>query len=155
MSSTDYTGRTVDLFIAQGAEERGSREITTGFALDGGGQVTTGVQKAAQFFLIVFLTERTTRAHDQSFGTRFVTQLRQTNANSPKVRIAFQEAADDVLEQQQKYKSASAADDEIIGKIELLDFNSPQADTVELRIRITTLAGTSREVIVPVSLAIE
>ena len=154
MALSDYTGRTVDLFIMQGAQESGMQAITPGLGADFGGAVTTGVQKAAQFFMILFLTELTTRTHEPTFGTRFITKTRHSNVNSSQVQLAFHEAAEDVMEQQSRYKETGAADDEVIGNLELLNFSIPNTAELDLTVRITTLAGSSRVVVLPVTTAI-
>ncbi len=77
-----------------------------------------------------------------------------SNVNSSQVQLAFHEAAEDVMEQQSRYKETGAADDEVIGNLELLNFSIPNTAELDLTVRITTLAGSSRVVVLPVTTAI-
>ena len=155
MPLTDFTGRTVDLFVMQGAKEKGLQPITPGLGLDTGGEVTTGVQKAVQFFLIVFLTQKGSRPHDPEFGTRFMETILKSNINDSNMQITFRDAAEDILEQQARYKQDDARDDEVILEADLVSFASPSPDQMSLTVLLTTGAGETREVILPVSLAIK
>lgn len=156
MPVSDYTGRTVDLLIAQGADTGGGmRLLTLGFGGPTGGQVTTGIQKASQTFLVMFMTEKGTRAHDPEFGTRFLTTARQSNVNDAIMQVAFKDAVDDILSQQALYRETDTPDDEILTDIELLSFATPSTDQLQLNVKLTTAAGTTRQVFVPVSLAIK
>ncbi len=152
---TDYTGRSVDLFIMQGAKPEGERLITTGLGGDTGGMITTGIQKAAQTFLILFLTEKGSRQHDLDFGTRFIETIRSSNMDDGQLQIAFRDAAEDILDQQILYLASDALDDEVLTEIELLSISSPSLDQVKLIVKLTTASGDTRDVIVPVTLAIK
>ena len=154
MATRDYTGRSVDLFVMQGAEESGMRLISPGFS-SGGGEVTTGVQKAAQMFTVLFLTEKGTVAHDPEYGTNFLATARRSNAIDSMIKIAFREAVQDILDQQSRYRQTDDPDDELIASIELLGLASPDPTQMILTIYITTIAGTTREVILPVTLAVK
>ena len=155
MVSTDYTGRLVDLFIMQGAQPAGMRPITTGLDGNNGGKIIAGVQKAAQTFIIIFLTEKGSRLHDAEFGTRFLTTIRHSNINDSLMAIIFRDAAEDVLTQQERYFVAGQLDDEIISALDLITFTVPNSTEMSLTVQLTTRAGTSRTVIVPVSLAVK
>jgi phage baseplate assembly protein W len=152
--TTDYTGRFVDLFTMQGAQVSGMRQIATGWGADYGGAVITGIQKAAQTFLTLFLTEKGSREHDPDFGSRFVTRVRLSNMINNQVLLAFREAAEAVLEQQERYRETKDSDDEVLSEIELVSFASPDPTQLSLVIQIQTLAGETREITVPVTLAI-
>lgn len=153
MVSTDYTGRFVDLFIAQGASAAGEQELTLSLG-DMRGRVTTGVQKAAQTFVILFLTEKGSSRHDPDYGTNFLFAIRRTNASQSKVRVAFREAAQDAINQQASYRRSDASDDEILDTAELVNFASQDPTMMELTVRLTTVAGEARDIVLPVTLAI-
>lgn len=154
MAISDYTGRTVDLFFMQGAETSGEQLIEMALGGSSGGQITTGIQKAAQTFLILFLTEKGSKRHDPDFGTRFVTRVRASGGRTSQVTVAFREAVEDVLTQQEKYRATNAENDEILNAITLVSFSAVSQTELQLIIQLTTIAGTSRQVIVPIRLAI-
>lgn len=151
---TDYTGRTVDLFVAQGAAPAGDRPIGFGFGGSGGGQLTTGVQKAAQMFVMLLLTSRGSRLHDDNFGTDFLNTIAASNLLESRLTIAFREAVDDILRQQSRYLDSNAADDEVIVSADLITFDIPDQTSLRLVIRLDTRAGSSREMFVPINLVI-
>lgn len=155
MALNDFTGRSIDLFIMQGAKASGARSIIPGFAGNTGGKITTGVQKASQLFLLLFLTEKGSRRHEPEFGSTFLTRMRAGNANDSQLAIAFRDAAEDILEQQTRFKSANAPADEILVDIDLLSFVIPSPFEMALEIGLTTANGITRKVILPVSLAIK
>jgi len=149
---TDYTGRSVDLFIFGGAKPQGQQDIALSF-VDNAGQLTTGIQKAIQTFVMLLLTESGTRQGDSNFGTTFLTELRQANITSGAIPISFRVAVETILDQQRLY--ITAVDDETIDTVELLDFSVVDKTNVKLSVKLTTLAGDSRDIILPVSLAIK
>jgi len=155
LGETDYTGRTVDLLIFQGVKASGDQRITLGW--DGGGQVCTGVQKVAQQWTQLFLTDRGTVFGKPNRGTDFLRAVRtgriqvdedipaQFSAAAERVRITMELDAD----------GEDLEDDEILDEAELLEYSIDRiAASLYLKVRIKTLAGESRAIIVPVSLAI-
>lgn len=155
MAISDFTGRSVDLFIMQGAAESAMKPIDPGLDFDNGGSITTGVQKAVQFFLVAFFTEKGSRKHQPSFGSRFVTQVRMANMTDSFMEITFRDAAEDILDQQNRYRDSTAPDDEILSNIELISFSTASPSELSLTVQLTTLAGTTRVVVLPISLAIK
>jgi len=156
MAVSDYTGRTVDLLLAQGASTAGGmQELSPGLNWDEGGQITTGIQKAAQFFLVTFMTEKGSRVQDTDFGTKFIGEVRRANMTDAFMEIVFREAAEDVLDQQNRAQDADAPDDEVLTDAELISYTSATQSELALTVELVTVAGTSRTVIVPISLAIK
>lgn len=152
MASVDYTGRSVDLFIAQGSREVGESPLQ--LSLDSGGELIAGILKAVQTFLILFLTEKGS-ARDANYGTRFMRDLRGTNLNTAYVRAVFREAAEDLLEQQSIYNAGKVTtDDEIISAVELLEFATLDPSSGSMIVSLTTLAGETRVFTAPVELVI-
>lgn len=150
----DYSGRTVDLLFMQGAGTGSRSLITPSLAWEDGGRVTTGIQKAAQFFLLLLLTEKGSAIHTPNFGTRFMTMLRSSNMTDSRLQIAFRDAAEDILDQQVSYRSDTIEDDEFLVGADLVSFAVPAADHIQLTVQLTTRAGERRQVIMPVSLAV-
>ena len=155
MAVTDYTGRSVDLFIMQGAGTRGLRRIETGFDSKNGGQLTTGAQKVSQSFLVLFLTEKGSVAGDKEYGSVFLSRIRGSNISESQIQIIFRETAKDILDQQERYIQGDTPDDEILTAIDLLSFSSADPTSMELTIQLTTADGVQREVILPISLVIK
>lgn len=152
---SDYTGRTVDLLFMQGAGTGTRKLITPSLAWDDGGFVTTGIQKAAQFFVIVLMTEKGSVKHAPNFGTRFITTVKSNNMTDSRLQIAFRDAAEDILDQQVSYQSDGMSDDEFLVDANLVSFAVPSLDHIQLAVQLTTRAGESRQVIMPVSLAVK
>lgn len=153
--TSDYTGRTVDLFIAQGAQTSGNRLISLALNGDNGGKITTGIQKAAQTFMLLLLTNKGSRPHDTNFGTRFIGTLLTSNADDSQLQLAFKDAVEDILDQQSVYLDPDASDDEVISNIELLSIATPSPDVINLTVQLITATGESRDIVVPVTLAIK
>lgn len=151
-TTTDYTGRLIDLFISQGLSPTGMKEITLDF--DSSGQIITGIQKAIQTFLITFLTEKGSNSLDSSFGTRFITNIRNSNLRGPQLQIHFRDAVEDFLNQQSKYIEG-LPDDEILDEVILDSYNIQSKDSIELNIRIISKAGEARTLTLPISLVIK
>jgi len=155
--STDYTGRSVDLLIFQGLQPAGEAQVT--LAIGDAGEVVTGIQKLAQSFTSIFLTDVGSIHHDPTVGTTFVEAMRQGRLQDESdLKNEFALAVESV--RQQLALGIDAAnpppDDEIFASAELSSFNMDQgASKITLIVRLTSAAGESREVIMPVSLAIK
>lgn len=156
MASTDYTGRTVDLLIFQGVEEFGDQPLTTGWG--DAGELCTGIQKIAQTWAILFLTDRGTIFNEPERGSSFVVAVRsgaiQVDEDVP---AEFSIAATQVARTMSiDATDQNLEDDEILDRAELLDY---RVDTIisnlYLRVRIWSLAGESRTVFLPIPFSIK
>ena len=156
--SIDYTGRTVDLLIFQGVEPSGKQRIHTGFALDEGGYVCTGVQKVAQSWLILFLTDLGTVLNKPTRGSSFLHAMRTGRIRvEDDVSAEFSLAAEQVRQTMGLDASADGTlpADERLDEAVLLEFDLDQAASyLYLKVRILTVAGDSRDVILPVPVTI-
>lgn len=135
--------------------EQGLHAVTLSFDTTSGGQVISGVEKAVQFVLLMLLTEKGSVPHDVEYGTRFLTSVRRANVNESQIRIAFRDAAQDIVGQQSRYASDGARDDEVVADVLLEDLAVASPSDMSFTIRVTTPSGLSRRVILPVSLAIK
>lgn len=151
---TDYSGRDVDLLIMQGTHPSARVPITLGFGGDAGGYVTTGVQKAAQLFMLLLFTEQGTKQGSPLFGTRFISNLRNSNLTSEQVSLQFRDAAATIMEQQQQYLAEDAAADEKIANLELTDIAVIDRTQLTMTVTLTTVTGETRDIFLPVTLAI-
>lgn len=141
--------RTYDLSIMQGASALGDVRIALSFGDQGA--LVTGVQKAAQFFTLAFLTEKGTVLGDAAFGTDFMTNARMgVIRTDDDVPAYFNIAARDILDYQSDNLLAGTPDDEVLDTIELVSYTLEDL-RLWMKVRLTTLAGTAREVILPIT----
>ena len=153
----DYTGRTVDLFIFQDLKSSGEALIDIGFG-EGPGQIITGIQKLVQKWTTLFLTDTGTKLYNPTEGTNFLTDVRLGNIRIESDLVAsFNDAAfqiAEVLSQDPDIDQLQA--DEKLQEANLVDFNIDTASsTILLRVQIVSQAGSSREVKLPISVAIK
>lgn len=153
--ASDYTGRSVDLFVLGALDAAGGVDtVEFDWRAEDGGYVVAGVEKAAQLFLLLLLTEKGSRFGDPEFGTSFPSVIGRSNVNDSSLRSTFREAVEDILDQQSRFAAADASPDELIDRVDLLSIETPDRDSVFASVRLTTRAGDNRELIVPIQLAI-
>lgn len=150
-SVADYVGRRVDLCAYQGPTAVGTATLEQSLADPNGlGTVCTGVQILVQRFIIELFTRRGSVQYQPTRGTTFMTQLKlgylRTEAE---VATAFSEAIRDVYATLKTYETATDPTDEIFKSAELLAV-AINDNTVSLSIGITSEAGSSRRVILPI-----
>lgn len=155
-ANTNYTGRNVDLSIFENAQANGEQLLTLDFT--SGGDVITGIEKMVQTFVFLFLTERGSILYNPTVGTPFVTSMRlgfiRTEGD---VQNAFSTAAE-IIRQTMGLASDAAGSppDETFAGATLLSFDLNKAESkLSLQIQITSLAGASRQVYLPIPLAIQ
>jgi len=151
---TQYVGRRFDLLAFRGAARDGVQLLTQSlFDTESSGQVITGIYKLAQRFLLEFLTEKGSLQYAPERGTEFMTKLRQGFLQSDQdVVIEFNFALVDITQNlvSEEESFGTMPDEERFDKAELLNFTI-LSDLLQLRVQVTSLAGTSREVILPIS----
>lgn len=150
-NAADYIGRRFDLLALRGAERVGDVLLEqTIFGTDAGGEVCTGVQKLAQRWSLKFLTIRGSMPFLLAEGTEFVGQVRRGELrNEADVEASFQIAAIEVRTNMLNEETDSMHEEDRMGNATLLSigvFN----DWMTLTVRITSLAGNSRQVILPI-----
>jgi hypothetical protein len=156
--STDYTGRTVDLLIFQGVEASGNQPIDLSFGLEEGGYVCTGVQKVAQTWLILFMTDRGSVLNKPLRGSSFFPAIRRGRIRVEEdISAEFSLAAEQVRQTMDLDATADGTlpDDERLDEANLLEYSlDREASVIRLKVRILTIAGDSRDVILPVPVTI-
>jgi hypothetical protein len=155
-ANTNYTGRTVDLSMFLGAQASGETAIQLDFA--GGGSVITGIEKLIQSFLMLFLTEQGTVQYFPSIGSGFVTALRLGQLRTEvQVQQQFDLAVEEVGQTMAlAADTAKLPSDETFASATLLSFNLDTADSkLVMQIQIASLAGVSRQIYLPVPIAIQ
>jgi hypothetical protein len=156
MSSTDYSGRKTDMFFFQGAAETGQKKITLSFG--DLGQVTTGIQKMAQTWALLFLTDEGSVSSNAKLGTRFLLMAAQgALRDNAEVKKEFNLASKRVKDVMDKVaRDESSPDDETLASAALLNINLDKAQSLlQLSVQVTSKAGGTEEVILPISLAIK
>lgn len=151
-TAVDYLNRRFDVLAFRGAKSRGDVLLQqTLFGADAGGEVCTGVQKLAQRWALEFLTVRGSMPyHMSSRGSDFMRYVRQGRlrtefdvtayfnfaAQQVKTNLLNEETSD--MHPEDRFRRAS------LGQIALLD------GVLELTVDISSLAGDSRQVILPI-----
>jgi len=159
-ASVNYTGRMVDLFIFQGAKLNGDQLILPGFDGENGGKVTSGIQKMAQTWAILFLTELGSIQYDPQIGSEFVTNFRLgLIRDETDVQTEFGLAASQVADQLalvQQGLETPAPNDEILSSADLVRFTIDRArGTLTLYVSLTSQAGTKHDILLPIPVAIQ
>jgi len=156
MPISDYLNRTHDLLAYTGGDVAGG-EVLLAQALatpDNGGQITTGIQKLAQRFLLELLTEQGTLTYLPGRGCDFMAKARLGNFLTPlDVLAAFSGALVDIRNNLEIEEAESDPDDErfLDAAAESVTLN---AGSATLHIRITSRAGNTRKVIAPLNITI-
>jgi len=150
MSINQYVGRTIDILAYQNAP--GTGEVLTVQALaqeSNDGQICTGVQKLAQRFLLELLTETGSLAYQPERGCQFMIDARMSLFNSQyDVLASYSASLVDIQKNLQAEESLSDPADERFRNAEAVSVNfSPGSASITMR--VTSMAGTSREVIAP------
>lgn len=150
--ASDYVGRQFDLLALQGARPVGDVLLSqTMFSVQDLGQVCTGVQKLAQRWLLHLLTVRGSMPFNADDGTDFITDARSGRWHTEEdVQESYEFAAADVALYMTREESAAMHPEDrfrsaVLQRIALLPDRS-----VSLTVAITSLAGTTRKVILPV-----
>ena len=158
-TSTNYTGRNVDLNIFQNTPAEGAGESLVELVFGGdGGEVVTGIHKLCQSFTVLFLTEISSIPLHTALGTNFVTAVRMGRLRDEgDVRSEFQESAERVKQTLDlEIDTYNLPEDEQIESVVLQNFEINQAASqLKIYVRITTVAGNSRVLYLPVPIAIQ
>lgn len=153
MASTDFTGRTVDLLIFQGVQETGNQAIATGWGV--AGELCTGVQKVAQSWTVLFLTDLGTVYQEPTRGSDFLTAVRsgriQVDEDIPAEFGIASAQVQRTMDLDSSNADPTPEDDETLVRAELLDYDlDANAALLRLKVRLHTLAGDSRTIFLPI-----
>jgi len=147
----DYSGRLFDLLAFRGAVPVGQTLLDqTLFGTDASGEVCTGVQMLAQRWLLKFLTISGSMTYLPDEGTDFIGQVRRGElVTESDIEGAFNIAAVEVRTALLNEETDAMNDEERMDSAELLQITLAD-DSFSLTVEITSLAGTSRKVILPI-----
>lgn len=169
MALVDYVNRKYDYLALQNttATPVGHRDKKLGLELfnaSTSGSLTTGIQKLAQRWLLEFMTERGSMPGFPKRGTNFMRAGRTGQFRVPiSVRAQFSAANLIVRRNLRNEETDDMPDDERFGDAELLNvailpgFDVSQASGttaafLSLGVKITSRAGESREIILPIEI---
>jgi len=155
--TVNYSGRTNDLLIFQGTKPMGEQKISLSLGAEDGCEITTGIQKLAQSFTLLFLTEKGSVPSEPTKGSTFVTAVRQQRIRDESdVQAEFNLAVEDVrvtlnlAEDQGDFQ-----DDEKFRGASLTRYNLDEANgLITLYVTVTSAAGISRQIFLPIPVPI-
>jgi hypothetical protein len=150
-----YQGRQYDVLALRGATTTGEVELSQSlFDERVDGEICVGIQKLAQRWIMEFLTELGSMRFQTDRGCRFVTDLRRGRLRSQAdVVTSFGFSAFTITNNLRNEETVDMPDDERFDRAELVEITVAQ-DIVSLRVNVLSLAGSAREVILPVSTAV-
>lgn len=142
---TDYTGRTIDAWAYAGAYTGELRADILG------NEVVAGIIKLAQRWLVAFLTETNSVQFKPGYGSSFITRMKvgELRAESD-IASAFMLAKQELLDLLATEESEDQPDDEKYQDCELLSVVLSSETRIDLKVRIFSVSGDSRSVLVPV-----
>ena len=154
MSASDYTGRRFDVLALRGGQSSGVQQLESSlFAPAVSGEVCTGIQKLAQRWVLEFLTIRGSMGfHLEDRGSDFVQWLRQGRLRTEfDVQTYFGFAARQVQNSLREEEPEDMPDDERLDQATLAQVQISEQG-LELTVEVTSRAGESRQVILPLAL---
>lgn len=147
---TQYSNRSVDIIAFSGAKPKGMHPLSQQlFSKNDSGQVCTGIQKLAQRWLLCLLTPLGSVKFNPDRGTDFLDQFSYLRSELD-LTAAFSFAAMSTVQQLREEDTPNTPPDEILANVTLEDLTIRDADVI-LTITITSKAGNSREIILPLA----
>jgi hypothetical protein len=153
--TADYSGRQIDLELLQTiTRPAGTTELDISFT-SADTHAITGIQKMAQRYTILLLTQLADVYFAQDQGTTFwADMIRGAAQNSGQVTMAFNFASIDAVAQMQvedgDARFGSVVDDERIVSATLLDFSVDMVTaTLYLRVLLRSRSGTTYTYVLP------
>lgn len=152
MSVADYAGRQYDVLAFRGAKPRGEVQLSqTLFDAEVYGEICVGIQKLAQRWLTGFMTIRGSVRYRPTDGTRFMREF-----YSGKLRTEADVATSFAFSEIENRDNLQDEEDDTMPDDERLDYAELSQiailpGLIRLQVRVVSLAGTSRKVILPLS----
>lgn len=152
MSLQNYATRRYDLLAFEGVRpDKESRLNMLLFSEQNSGQICTGIQKLAQRWTLEFLTERGSMIGKPNRGCDFMRLVRNGRLRTQTdVFYAFNYAEIVVRRNLREEETDEMDNDERIASAEQISI-AFLPGYAQLRVAITSLAGDTREIILPVS----
>lgn len=152
MSLQDYVNRKYDYLALRDVKRIGNAKLGLElFNAQTNGQICTGIQKLSQRWVLEFLTELGSMPGLPERGSSFMTAARQGRIiNNLTATTAFEQAAIGVRRNLQNEEATDALPDEQFASVELLSV-AILPGYLQLQVKINSVAGDSREIILPVA----
>lgn len=155
-NSTNYAGRTVDLLVLKTVLSAPVYRKRVDLDVEKSPMIVTGVEKLAQMYTLVFLTEVGTCHADSGRGTSIVSDVEKGKVYDDASLTASAAAANALAKRQIRSaaeedtpKDERLADSQVTGIY--LDKNNA---TARISVRLTTEAGTALDYIIPVGIGV-
>ena len=150
-NAVDYINRKFDLLALRGARPAGDTLLDqTLIGADAAGEVCTGVQKLAQRWVLHFLTVRGSMRFLPLRGSTFMAEFwRGEMRTEADVVTSFAIAEAEIRRAMQNEETPADHPEEQLERATLLEI-AISADGISLQIEVTSAAGTSRQVILPI-----
>jgi len=151
----DYVGRTVDLLAFQN-EKLGKEFLSTQILVADGerGEITTGIQKLAQRWLVEFLTVRGSIRALPTRGSRFISDIRIGNIRTTlDAEQSFYLAARQVAQNLKLEEEDGIPTDEAYRAVELISM-TVTGDTIVAYIQLASRAGNQAEFVFPIPIKV-
>ena len=152
MSLQDYATRKYDYLAFRNVDPFKNVQLDMElFTPQSSGEICVGVQKLAQRWVLEFLTETGSILADPARGCDFMLTVRQGRMRTDlNVRTAFSSADLDIRRNLSNEEYATMPTDEKFGSVELTSV-AILAGFLSLTVKINSVAGTFRQIIVPVA----
>jgi hypothetical protein len=152
MSLQDYATRRYDLLAFENVKpDKESQLNLVLFSENNSGQICTGIQKLSQRWMLEFLTEVGSMIGKPDRGCEFMRNVRFGYLRSATdIFYAFARSAFVVRQNLQKEETDAMPNDERLDNAEFISV-AFLPGYAQMKIAITSLAGDTREVIMPVS----
>jgi hypothetical protein len=149
----DYQGRKFDILAFQPKEM--STELDQSLAaIESGGLICTGIQKLAQRWVLEFLTPTGSIPYKLQRGSSFITNVRAGRVrNNVDVVAYFSAAAAETGVNLKNEDVLTDPDDEKYSSATLDGFSLNYDGRLVLNVTLLSVAGTSRSVILPISVS--
>lgn len=165
MALSDYVNRKYDFLALQNTTGPGERRLGLElFNKNTSGQITAGAQKLAQRWLLEFMTETGSMPGLPARGSNFMRAARTGGFRTPiNVRTEFAladmsirknlraEETDD-MPPDERFRSAEITNVAILPGFDVSQKSGTTAVFLTLGVKITSLAGDAREVVLPIEI---
>lgn len=152
MSTYSYINRTNDLLLTDSWSET-SRSVLFQ-AVDNNYKICTGIQKLAQSVVYLLLTKLGSVKGNPAQGTQFLLTVESGIRDESTLEAALVLAAYDIKRQLNIEITDDTPDDEILDGL-TLNSMSLIGSTLSLSVTIQSVAGNSREIVIPIGAVIK
>lgn len=147
-TTTNYSNKPIDILAFQGVQSIGMASLAPDLFAKGG-SVCTGIQKLIQEWVILMMTPKGSIRFYPQRGTDFYNDIMQSfNENDAYCSFLISNA--ETIDQLKEEETDNTPEDEKIKSVELNSL-SIKEDCLSLSVTITSEAGTSSTLVLPIS----